>query len=220
MGPLKGVRVVEMAGLGAGPIAGMMLADWGAEVILVDKPGPPAAEARIHVKDVDPLNCNKRRLPLNVKEPAHLSLLKEVIGASDVLLESYRPGVMERLGLSPEECMKQHPALVYARLTGWGQTGPMALKAGHDPNYVAATGALYHTGDPSTPPVSPPTLLGDASAAALLVAGISAALVTVSKTGEGQVIDASIAESANYLTTYAKSFYQACLLYTSDAADE
>ena len=209
MGPLKGVRVVEMAGLGAGPITGMMLADWGAEVILVDKPGPPSAEARIHVKDVDPLNCNKRHLPLDVKAPAHLSLLKEVIGASDVLLESYRPGVMERLGLAPEECMKQHPALVYARLTGWGQTGPMALKAGHDPNYVAATGALYHTGDPSTPPVSPPTLLGDASAAALLVAGISAALVTVSKTGEGQVIDASIAESANYLTTYAKSFYQA-----------
>ena len=209
VGPLKGVRVVEMAGLGAGPITGMMLADWGAEVILVDKPGPPSAEARIHVKDVDPLNCNKRRLPLNVKEPAHLSLLKEVICASDVLLESYRPGVMERLGLAPEECMKQHTALVYARLTGWGQTGLMALKAGHDPNYVAATGALYHTGDPSTPPVSPPTLLGDASAAALLVAGIAAALVTVSKTGEGQVIDASIAESANYLTTYAKSFYQA-----------
>ena len=209
MGPLKGVRVVEMAGLGAGPITGMMLADWGAEVILVDKPGPPSAEARIHVKDVDPLNCNKRRLALNVKEPAHLSLLKEVIGASDVLLESFRPGVMERLGLAPEECMKQHPALVYARLTGWGQTGPMALKAGHDPNYVAATGALYHTGDPGSPPVSPPTLLGDASAAALLVAGIAAALVTVSKTGEGQVIDASIAESANYLTTYAKSFYQA-----------
>ena len=209
MGPLKGVRVVEMAGLGAGPITGMMLADWGAEVILVDKPGPPSAEARIHVKDIDPLNCNKRRLALNVKEPGHLSLLKEVIGASDVLLESYRPGVMERLGLAPEECMKQHPALVYARLTGWGQTGPMALKAGHDPNYVAATGALYHTGDLSSPPVSPPTLLGDASAAALLVAGIAAALVTVSKTGEGQVIDASIAESANYLTTYAKSFYQA-----------
>ena len=209
VGPLKGVRVVEMAGLGAGPITGMMLADWGAEVILVDKPGPPSAEARIHVKDVDPLNCSKRHLPLDVKAPAHLSLLREVIGASDVLLESYRPGVMERLGLAPEECMKQHPALVYARLTGWGQTGPMALKAGHDPNYVAATGALYHTGDPGTPPVSPPTLLGDASAAALLVAGISAALVTVSKTGEGQVIDASIAESANYLTTYAKSFYQA-----------
>ena len=115
VGPLKGVRVVEMAGLGAGPITGMMLADWGAEVILVDKPGPPSAEARIHVKDVDPLNCNKRRLALNVKEPAHLSLLKEVIGASDVLLESFRPGVMERLGLAPEECMKQHPALVYAR---------------------------------------------------------------------------------------------------------
>lgn len=209
VGPLKGVRVVEMAGLGAGPITGMMLADWGAEVILVDKPGPPSAEARIHVKDVDPLNCNKRRLPLNVKEPAHLSLLKEVIGASDVLLESYRPGVMERLGLAPEECMKQQRALVYARLTGWGQTGPMALKAGHDPNYVAATGALYHTGDPDTPPMSPPTLLGDASTAALLVAGIAAALVAVSKSGEGQVIDASIVESTNYLTTYAKSFYQA-----------
>ena len=209
VGPLKGVRVVEMAGLGAGPITGMMLADWGADVILVDKPGTPSAEARIHVKDIDPLNRNKQRLPLNLKDPAHVSLLREIIALSDVLLESYRPGVMERLGLAPEACMKQHPALVYARLTGWGQTGPMAQQGGHDPNYVAATGALYHTGHPDIPPMTPPTLLGDASAAALLVAGISAALVAVSKTGEGQVIDASIAESTNYLTTYAKSFYQA-----------
>lgn len=208
MGPLEGVRVVEMAGLGAGPLAGMMLADLGCGVILVDKPGPPSPEAVIHIKDVDPLNRNKQRLPLNLKNPAHVALLREIIGLSDVLLESYRPGVMERLDLGPEQCMAQHPALVYARLTGWGQTGPMAVKAGHDPNYVAATGALYHTGHPDSPPITPPTLLGDASAAALLVAGISAALVTVSKTGEGQVIDASIAESANYLTTYAKSFYQ------------
>lgn len=209
MGPLEGIRIVEMAGLGAGPLAGMMLADLGCEVILVDKPGPPSPEAIIHVRSFDPLNRNKQRLSLNLKDSAHVALLREIIGLSDVLLESYRPGVMERLGLGPERCMAQHPALVYARLTGWGQTGPMAKKAGHDPNYVAATGALYHTGHPDSPPMTPPTLLGDASAAALLVAGISAALVTVSKTGSGQVLDASIAESANYLTTYAKSFYQA-----------
>jgi len=116
---------------------------------------------------------------------------------------------MERLGLGPDACLTSNPRLVYARLTGWGQTGPMSDKAGHDPNYVAATGALYHAGSMGAPPVTPPTLLGDASAAALLVAGISAALVSAEKTGHGQVLDAAIAECTNYLTTYAKSFYQA-----------
>lgn len=209
MGPLKDIRVIEMAGLGAGPLCGMMLADMGAEVLLIDKPGRPSPEALIHVDKIDPLNRSKRRVCLNLKTASHVTLLKEIIGLSDVLIESYRPGVMERLGLGPDACLTSNPRLVYARLTGWGQTGPMSDKAGHDPNYVAATGALYHAGSMGAPPVTPPTLLGDASAAALLVAGISAALVSAEKTGHGQVLDAAIAECTNYLTTYAKSFYQA-----------
>lgn len=210
MGPLKGIHVVEMAGLGAGPLCGMMLADLGASVLVIERPGPPSAEASAHVYEVDPLLRGKMRLALDLKNPTALELLGQVISRSHVLLESYRPGVMERLGLGPDVCCDNNPGLVYARMTGWGQTGPWAQRAGHDPNYVGATGALFHSGRSADPPMAPPTLLGDAAGgAALMIAGITSALVSAIRDGRGQVIDGAIAEGTNYLTTYAQSFYQA-----------
>jgi len=210
MGPLEGIRVVEMAGLGAGPLCGMMLADLGASVLVIERPGRPSAEASAHVKEVDPLLRGKMRLALDLKSPAHIELLCEVITRSQVLLESYRPGVMERLGLGPDVCCDSNPGLVYARMTGWGQTGPWAQRAGHDPNYIGATGALFHSGRAGESPMAPPTLLGDAAGgAALMTSGITSALVAAVRDGRGQVIDGAIAEGTSYLTTYAQSFYQA-----------
>jgi len=208
MAPLAGIRVVELAGLGAAPFCGMILADYGANVLVIDRPGPPSPESIAHVKTVDPLSRGKMRLNLDLKVPADRDLLLGIVSRSHVLLESFRPGVMERLGLGPTRCQRDNPQLVYARLTGWGQTGPMADSAGHDPNYAAAAGSLFHSGATHTEPIAPPTLLSDASNAALLTAGISSALVSASRTGYGQVIDASIAEGTSYLSTYAQSFYQ------------
>ena len=142
MGPLAGIRVVEMAGLGAGPMCGMMLADLGAEVLVVRRPGAQPPEAVLHVAEVDPLERGKIEIRLDIKAAGDRDLLLEVIERSDVLLESFRPGVMERLGLGPDNCAQRNPRLVYARLTGWGQDGPWAQAAGHDPNYAAATGVL------------------------------------------------------------------------------
>lgn len=210
MGPLEGIRVVEMAGLGAGPLCGMMLADLGASVLVIERPGHQSAEASAHVHEVDPLLRGKMRQPLDLKSPTHVELLREIIGRSQVLLESYRPGVMERLGLGPSVICNNHPSLVYARMTGWGQTGPWAHRAGHDPNYIGATGALFHSGRSAEAPMAPPTLLGDAAGgAALMTSGITSALIPAIRDGRGQVIDGAIAEGTNYLATYAQSFYQA-----------
>ena len=210
MGPLAGIRVVEMAGLGAGPMCGMMLADLGAEVLVVRRPGAQPPEAVLHVAEVDPLERGKVEIRLDIKAAGDRDLLLEVIERSDVLLESFRPGVMERLGLGPDNCAQRNPRLVYARLTGWGQDGPWAQAAGHDPNYAAATGVLFHSGRADSAPMAPPTLLADAAGgAALLTAAISSALVHAVRQGKGQVIDAAIAEGTSYLSTYAQSFYQA-----------
>jgi len=209
MGPLTGIRVVEMAGLGAGPLCGMMLADQGARVISIERASGSGPESSLHVHEVDPLVRGKLRLPLDLKRNEDVRVVLEIIAHSQVLLESFRPGVMERLGLGPEECFDRNPALVYARLSGWGQSGPWARRAGHDPNYIAATGALYHSGQAPHPPVAPPTLLGDGAAAVMLSGAIASALIPALQRGVGQVIDAAIAECASYLSTYAQSFYQA-----------
>ena len=209
MGPLAGIRVVEMAGLGAAPLCGMMLADQGARVISIERASGSGPESSLHVHEVDPLTRGKLRLPLDLKCSRDVSVLLDIIAQSHVLLESFRPGVMERLGLGPEECFPRNPALVYARLSGWGQSGPWAHRAGHDPNYIAATGALYHSGSSAHPPLAPPTLLGDGAAAVMLSGAIASALIPALQRGTGQVIDAAIAECASYLSTYAQSFYQA-----------
>lgn len=208
VGPLKGIRVVEMAGLGAAPMCAMFLADLGAEVFRIERKGDPSDEASMHVKTRDMINRGRHVMAIDLKSDEGLALLRELIGGAHVLLESFRPGVMERNGLGPDICLQRNPALVYARLSGWGQDGPLAQAAGHDPNYVALTGALHHSGSRDVPPQAPATLLGDAAGGAAMTAlGICAALIPAIQRGEGEVIDAAIGEGTNYLTTLVRSFY-------------
>jgi len=208
MGALKGIRIVEFAGLGAAPMCGMMLADLGAEVFLVDRKSERGPEATMHVKNKDMLNRGKLPIRVNLKNETELEMVLQLIDKSHGLLESFRPGVMERLGIGPDVCRLRNPRLVYARMTGWGQDGPLSHAAGHDPNYVALTGALYHTGDEQHSPQSPPTLLGDAAGGAAVTAlGICAGLIAALQKGKGQVIDAAIGEGTSYLTTMVRSLY-------------
>ena len=208
MGPLEGIKVVEFAGLGAAPMCGMILADMGAEVFLIDRKSEKSAEASMHIKDRDMLNRGKYQLAADLKQSKDLTFVLDLIAKCNVVLESFRPGVMERLGLGPDICLEKNPSLVFARMSGWGQDGPLAMAAGHDPNYVALTGALYHTGGADGVPQSPATLLGDAAGGAGMTAmGICAALIPAIQKGTGQVIDAAIGEGTSYLTTLARSLY-------------
>ena len=210
MGPLAGIKVIEMAGIGPVPLCGMMMADMGAEVCLVERRSGASAEATMHVSKRDMMQRGKQVLALDLKDPADIGLLLERIASADVLIEGFRPGVMERLGLGPDICLECNPRLVYARLTGWGQDGPLSQVAGHDPNYISLTGVLYHSGDPDTPPQAPPTLLGDCAGGAAVIAwGISNALLHAGRTGQGQVVDGAIVDGTAYLATFARSFYQA-----------
>ncbi|MES2130001.1 MAG: CaiB/BaiF CoA-transferase family protein [Pseudomonadota bacterium] len=200
MGVLSGVRIVEIAGIGPAPFCGMLLADMGAEVILVERSG---------VKPGDPLDLGqnaivhrgKRSLALDLKDPAAVDAVLQLIDGADALIEGMRPGVMERLGLGPELCMARNARLVYGRMTGWGQDGPLAQAAGHDLNYIALSGALWFAGQPDAPPLAPPTLVGDVGGGALYLAmGVLAALLGVQRGGAGQVIDAAIVDgSANMM---------------------
>lgn len=201
-GPLAGLRIVEFAGIGPGPFAGMVLADLGAEVIGVDRPGGAGPF------DLPVLRRGRRSICLDLKAPAAREVLLDLVATADALVEPYRPGVMERLGLSPEACLERNPRLVYARMSGWGQTGPQALYAGHDLTYTATSGLLSTVardeGDGRVPrPVIPGPYLGDvAGGALLLVAGLLAAVHEASRTGHGQVIDAAIVDGASYLSTF------------------
>src|SRR5512134_2214783 len=156
MGPLEGVRVVEIAGLGPGPFCGMLLADLGAEVVLVER-----TRAGNAVTDVGPAaiyNRGKRSIAIDLKSARGSETVLRLVAKTDALIEGMRPGVMERLGLGPEVCHAHNPRLVYGRMTGWGQSGPLAQAAGHDNNYIALSGALWYAGSPGEPPVAPPTL--------------------------------------------------------------
>lgn len=210
MGPLSGIKVIEMAGIGPVPMCGMMLADMGAEVFLIERKSGASTESTLHVSKRDMMRRGKQEIALDLKNPASIELLLGIVAKADVLLEGFRPGVMERLGLGPDVCLQRNPALVYGRLTGWGQEGPLSRVAGHDPNYIALTGALYHSGDPDAPPQAPPTLLGDsAGGAAMMAWGISSALIPALREGRGQVVDAAIVDGTAYLASFARSFYQA-----------
>lgn len=191
-GPLTGVRVIEMKGIGPAPYAGMLLADMGADVIVIERRaqhtgiGLPA-ERDIHSR-------GKRSVALNVKTGAGLSALLKLIEGADVLIEGFRPGVAERLGFGPEVCLQGNPALVFGRVTGWGQDGPLASTAGHDLNYLSLTGALAAIGD-AEKPLPPLNLVGDYAGGSLfLVMGVLAALLQARTTGEGQVVDAAITD--------------------------
>jgi len=170
-GPLRSVKVIEIAGIGPGPICGMMLADMGADVILVERKGTNPNAAAIDSEDAQAFfKRGKRSIVMDLKKPEAISAVLDIIGSSDILIEGFRPGVMERLGLGPDVCQARNPRLVYGRLTGWGQTGPLAHAAGHDLNYMALSGALYYSGHDGEAPFPPATVVGDVGGGALSLA--------------------------------------------------
>ncbi|MCF3593914.1 CoA transferase [Rhodobacteraceae bacterium LMO-12] len=197
-GPLAGLRIVEFAGIGPGPFAAMMLADMGADIIRITRPGA----ARAETKAQDPILRGRRILELDLKSSEGVTAALELISKADGLIEGFRPGVMERLSLGPTECHKLNPRLVYGRMTGWGQYGPLAQSAGHDINYIALSGALWSTGEAGRKPVAPLNLLGDYGGGAMfLVAGMLAGLLAATRTGQGDVIDAAICDGSALLMT-------------------
>ena len=196
-GPLSGLRVVELAGLGPAPFAGMLLADMGADVVRVDRPGG-------NVLDLPPgtdiLARGRRSIAVNLKDRAGVETVLRLVERADVLLEGFRPGVTERLGLGPVECAARNPKLVYARMTGWGQDGPLAHSAGHDIGYVAVTGVLGAIGRAGEPPQIPLNVVGDFGGGSMfLVTGILAALWEAGRSGQGQVVDAAIVDGVAVL---------------------
>jgi alpha-methylacyl-CoA racemase len=201
VGPLQGVRVVEFAGLGPGPFCGMLLADLGADVVRIDRRGARGGLIGA-LGSTSLLDRGKRSIALDLKDPDDLAVVRALVERADVLLEGFRPGVMERLGLGPDELLGLRPSLVYGRMTGWGQTGPLASSAGHDIGYIALTGALGASGRPDEVPAPPMNLLGDFGGGGVFLAlGAVAALVHARATGEGQVVDAAIVDGTAVLTT-------------------
>jgi alpha-methylacyl-CoA racemase len=198
-GPLAGLRVVEIAGLGPAPFAAMVLADLGAEVVRVDR---PAVSAMPGDPRDDLQGRGKRSVAVDLKDPRGAPVVRALATRADVLVEGFRPGVAERLGIGPADCHRVNPALVYGRMTGWGQDGPLAPTAGHDITYLALTGVLHAIGPVDGPPVPPANLLGDyGGGGMLLVAGVLAALWQAGRTGVGQVVDAAIVDGAALLAT-------------------
>ncbi|MFF5301878.1 CaiB/BaiF CoA transferase family protein [Streptomyces sp. NPDC013161] len=197
-GPLSGVRVVELAGIGPGPFAAMLLADLGADVVRVDRPGGPALGV---APEYDVTNRNKRSVLVDLKAPDGPARVLDLVARADILIEGNRPGVTERLGVGPGPCLARNPRLVYGRMTGWGQDGPLAERAGHDIAYIALTGTLGMIGSPGEPPPAPANLLGDYAGGALyLVVGVLAALHHARVTGTGQVVDAAIVDGTAHLS--------------------
>jgi alpha-methylacyl-CoA racemase len=199
-GPLAGIRVLELAGIGPGPFAGMMLADMGADVVRVDRVKAPT----LGVSGLgDVLDRGRRSIRVDVKSPEGLDLVLRLVEASDVLIEGYRPGVTERMGLGPDDCLARNPRLIYGRMTGWGQDGPYAHTAGHDLNYIALAGVLDHVGRAGGPPTPPLNLVGDFGGGGMLLAfGVVAALVERATSGRGQVIDAAMVDGASLLMAF------------------
>jgi alpha-methylacyl-CoA racemase len=200
-GPLKGIRIVEMVGLGPCPFAAMMLADMGAEVIRIDrKPTGAATPYPMQGTKFDVMARGRRSLALDLKQPEGRELALHLAGQADALIEGFRPGVMERLGLGPEMCSERNPKLVYGRVTGWGQDGPLANAAGHDLNYIAMSGMLHEIGRGDAPPVPPLNLLGDFGGGGMMLAfGVLCALLEARGSGKGQVVDAAMVEGSALL---------------------
>ena len=192
--PLSGVRVVEFEGIGPGPLAGRMLADMGAQVTVIARPGPGILSPKAGAATDNPLRHGKTVVTLDLKNPADVAQAMALVTAADALIEGNRPGVMERLGLGPADCAAHNPKLIYGRMTGWGQSGPLAQAAGHDLNYVALTGLLSLSAHRGERPVVPPTVVGDAGGALGLAFGIACALFEVRTSGKGRVVDAAIVD--------------------------
>jgi alpha-methylacyl-CoA racemase len=207
MGPLAGIRVLEFEAIGPAPFAGMLLADMGADVLVVDR---PAADADLGLKRsrwYDTMMRGKRSVTLDLKKDSSKEIVFELAGRADALIEGFRPGVMERLGLGPDIALQKNPKLVYGRMTGWGQDGPLAARAGHDINYIALAGVLHAFGREGEAPVPPLNLVGDFGGGGMVLAfGVACALIEASRSGKGQVIDAAMVEGAALLATMFAGF--------------
>ncbi len=206
-GPMRGIRVVELAGIGPGPHAAMILADLGADVIRIDRPGgspitgPP---------ETDLLNRGRPSVAMNLKDPQAVATVLDLVETADILIEGMRPGVTERLGLGPQECLARNPRLVYGRMTGWGQDGPLAHAAGHDMNYISIAGILHGLGQTADRPQFPSNLVGDfGGGSTYLVIGVLAALLEARGSGQGQVVDAAIVDGAAHLNAMFASMLAA-----------
>lgn len=197
-GPLHGLKVIELAGIGPGPYAAMLLADLGADVVRVERPGPAASTV---LPEQDVLRRNRRSIVVDLRDRKGVQIVLSMAAKADVLLEGFRPGVTERLGLGPDDCWKANPRLVYGRMTGWGQSGPLASTAGHDIGYIAVTGALASIGRAGQGPVPPVNLVGDfGGGSTFLVIGVLAAVWEARHSGRGQTVDAAIVDGASSLT--------------------
>ena len=204
MGALSGYKVIELAGIGPAPMGGMILADMGAEVIRIERPGA------VDPKVAEPISGrNKKSVVLDLKQDAGKAALMALIEQADALIDPYRPGVCEKLGFGPDECLARNPKLVFARMTGWGQTGPLAQAAGHDLNYIAITGALHAIGRRGDRPVVPLNLVGDfGGGGMLLVTGVMGGLLEAAKSGQGQVIDVAMVDGTAQLMWMMQGFQQ------------
>jgi len=197
VGPLAGLKVIELASLAPAPFGCMVLSDLGAEVLRVDRPGGTGLGSLPH----SPLNRGRRSVSADLGHPAAAGLVLRLVESADVLVEGFRPGVAERLGVGPGECLARNPRLIYARMTGWGQDGPLAQRAGHDIDYIAISGALHPIGRPGQPPTPPLNYVGDFGGGGMLLAlGILAALVERGRSGQGQVVDAAMVDGAALLS--------------------
>ncbi|MBT8446138.1 MAG: CoA transferase [Gammaproteobacteria bacterium] len=202
MGPLNGLRIIEFAGIGPAPFAGMLLADLGADIVRIDRKQQVTAYAGQKWDVYNPgkygvMNRGRRSVAMDLKHPDAVACALDLVAAADGLIEGFRPGVMERLGLGPEICLERNPGLVYGRMTGWGQTGPLAKAAGHDINYVALSGALNAIGPAGHKPVVPLNLAGDFGGGGMMLAlGMASAFVHAGRSGEGQVVDAAMSDGA------------------------
>ncbi len=203
---LNGVRIIEVEGLGPGPFAGMLMADLGADVIVVHRKGGGVTPG---MPEKSLLDRGKRSIALDLKSPPDIDIFKALVATADGLIEGFRPGVMERLGLGPQDCHAINPALVYGRMTGWGQEGPLARSAGHDLNYIGLSGALWYASPPGEPPLTPATLVGDIGGGALYLAvGLLAGLLKARATGRGTVVDAAICDGSAHMMNLLMSLAQ------------
>ena len=205
MGPLKGIKVIEFSALGPGPFCGMILADLGAEVIVIDR-----FESAGQVTKTDIASRGKKSIAIDLKKKESIDLIKDIVQNADVVIEGLRPGKMEKLGMGPEDFFEVNPKLIYGRMTGWGQHGPLSSAPGHDINYIALTGALSSIGSKNSAPLPPLNLVGDFGGGGMVLAmGICAALVEVSKSGKGQIIDSAMTDGSALLMSMMYGFYSA-----------
>ena len=208
MGPLAGKKIIEIAGLGPGPVCGMLLADMGAEVIVIERRATSNPSA-LALANAAIMNRGKKSIALDLKAEGGRDVALRLLENANGLIEGFRPGVMERLGLGPDDCLEANPRLVYGRMTGWGQAGPLSQVAGHDLNYVALSGALWYGGRSDSPPIVPPTLVGDMGGGAMLLAiGMLAAMMNAQETGKGQVVDAAMVDGSALSTTLLYALFQ------------